>query len=259
MHVNWKHELLLREKRNSGVLTFTETCVALESALAAHRIDSKTVITVLSLFPDGSPGWLRSAYVELRKNLVHGSLNEACLLGDMISCVREISEVAFVETEQQFVEPGRQKETLQDLIRGITSVCTYPARPSAPQELFNVSDCPSCDESLRWVAWIWMGIAAATTGDLNAAKIAADTAMTLSGKLDSHAKGTSQLIRAGVEYLKGEVDLVKERLRAAIAYFEECNEKREISAAWLAMSCFSDCVVHSVRKTITPLKLKFLP
>lgn len=197
---------------------FFETFALFRRALVSGPESSAAISQALGTLPDHGSGWLKTADEKLRKLLANGLIEEAEQIGVVVGAVRRAQ---CLEDGALRHDPGVYSKCLDLLIQGARAAIASQEIPTGIQELLEVSTNIICEATLRWAAWTWMTVASATTGDLKASKTAADTALTIAGQLDIHARAVSQCARAGIGFLRGEIELAKRRLLAAITLFDE--------------------------------------
>ena len=121
------------------------------------------------------------------------------------------------------------EKALAQIIQGIRDTLSHLELSTLDSSLRAVSTNILCDNSLRWAGWMWMSAVFSLKGDLQAARTASDTAITLSSQIDTYAKAMSLCVRAGVGFASGKFNMATAHLLSAISLFEQEGELREKS------------------------------
>lgn len=212
--------------------TVSESYVALKNALLAMQDDASAVLSVLSSLSDGGAGWVSTAYYELRRALVQGHLQEAEALGRLIGSVLDVQEHG---AEDELAENRLHRESMNYLVDGIGAILSQD-NDTGIRHLERLTEAVYCNESLQWVAWLWMAKAAADKGDLKRANGAAQAALGLAEELDHLARGNTLLTIGEIEFLTGEPEAALEHLARATATFDEIGDSHCKAMASLTLA-----------------------
>ena len=212
--------------------TSSESYIALRNALIAVQGDPSAVQSMLSAVSDGGTSWVRGAYCELRRGLAQGRLAGAETLGNLIGMILEAQDP---DTGDELSESRLHREAIRVLNEGIGAVLGQD-NLTAIAHLQQLAEAVYSNESLRWVAWYWIAMAAADEGNLDQAVIAVQEAMTLAEKLDQQASGNSLCRFSEIEFRRGEYDSALDHLSQATATFEEIGDRRGMAMASLALA-----------------------
>ncbi len=212
--------------------TISETYIALRNALLAIQDDSSAVLSVLSSLSDNGVSWVATAYYELRRSLVQGRLQEAETVGGLIGLVLDVQEKG---ADDELAENRIHRESMQWLIEGIGTILNEDNQTGI-KHLTQLTEAVYCNESLQWVAWLWMARAATNEGNLDLAMKAAREAMALAKGIDPLANGTSLTTAGEIEFLQGDSETALKHIVAARATFEEVGEQRGMAMASLTLA-----------------------
>lgn len=207
----------------------SESYVALRNALIAMQDDRSAVQSVLSSVSDGGVSWVRTAYCELRRDLVQGRLKQAETMGSLIGLILELQHPG----DDELSESKLHREALQSLLEGIGAVLAQDNQTGITS-LEQLTEVVYGDDSLRWVAYYWIAIAAADEGNTDRALAAITEAMELAQGLDQQARGSSLCRFSEIEIRRGEHDSAMEHLTEATSAFEEVGDRRGMAMASLA-------------------------
>ena len=207
----------------------SEQYLALRNALVSIQDDASAVLSVLSAQSDNGARFIHAAYTELRRTLVRGRLTEAETVGQLISVVLRVQDGG---ADDELAENKIHEESLKWLLDGIGAILARD-NSAGIKHLENLTDAVYCNESLQWVAWLWMARAAANAGDLDNAHEAARAAYQLSDQLDAQAVSTSLCRLGEIEQLQANYDASLKHLSAASRIFEKLRDSRGLATAWL--------------------------
>ena len=212
------------------MLPNSEAYSALRDALTAVQRDPSAVVALLSSQADNGAGWVEAAYNELRDLLVLGRVSQAEQVGNLIGVVLQAQEGG---AEDELAENRLHHECMQWLTEGIGAILAQD-NLTGMAYLRNITGAVYANESLQWVAWLWLARAAADAGDLATAKSAAQAALDLGSRLDAQAFSTTLCISGEIEFLRGEYDQALEHLTEATRSLEQLGHRRGTATAWLA-------------------------
>jgi hypothetical protein len=212
--------------------TAFETYRALRSALLDLKDDPSAVMSVLASQPDGGESWFRAAYGELRQALVEGRVTEAEMVGHLLGVVLDIKEEG---SQDELADNSIHKEAMRALLDGISSIQSQDNEKGIGR-LAAVTEAVYCNDSLRWVAWIWTARAAAADGDVPLARRAAGQALRMSDGIDRQARAVSLTTVSEIDYQAGEALDALERMAEAVAVFEEIEDQRGTVEATLNLA-----------------------
>jgi len=207
----------------------SESYVALRNALIAMQDDRSAVQSVLSAVSDNGVSWVKTAYCELRRDLVQGRLKQAETMGSLIGLILELQHPG----DDELSESKLHREAMGALLEGIGAVLAQDNKTGIAS-LEQLTEVVYGDDSLRWVAFYWIAMAAADEGDTERAIGAITEAMTLAQGLDQQARGSSLCRFSEIEIRRGEHDSAMEHLTEATSNFEEVGDRRGMAMASLA-------------------------
>jgi tetratricopeptide (TPR) repeat protein len=212
--------------------TSSESYIALRNALVAIQSDSSAILSILSSLSDSGKGWVETAYHDLRQCLVQGRLQEAESQGKLIGVVLDVQEQG---SRDEFAENRLHRESMQWLLDGIGAILAQD-NLTGMKHLEQLTEAVYCNESLQWVAWLWMARAATDEGNLPRARDSARAALERARSLDPQARGNTLCSIAEIEFLGEEVPQALEHLSSAIATFEEIGDQRGMATASLSLA-----------------------
>ena len=187
--------------------TSSESYIALRNALIAIQGDESALRSILSSLSDGGAGWVKLAYCELRRTLVQGRVKEAETIGGLIGGILDIREQGI---EDELAENRIHTDSMKWVTDGIESIMAQDNR-SGMTHLERLTEAVYSDESLQWVAWHWLSVAASDEGELTRAKKAAAEAMELAEGLDRQAQGVSHVRCGEIEFALGDAEAAEGR------------------------------------------------
>ncbi len=212
--------------------TSSESYIALRNALIAIQGDESALRSILSSPRDGGAGWVKLAYCELRRTLVQGRVKEAETIGGLIGGILDIREQGI---EDELAENRIHTDSMKWVTDGIESIMAQDNR-SGMTHLERLTEAVYSDESLQWVAWHWLSVAASDEGELTRAKKAAAEAMELAEGLDRQAQGVSHVRCGEIEFALGDAEAAEGHLQKSSAAFEEIGDRRGMAMASLTMA-----------------------
>lgn len=202
---------------------------SLRRALEEMRGDVSAVMSILNAQGDSGAWWVSVAYSELRHALVEGRLNEAEVIGDLIGSVLQVQESG---ADDELAENRIHRESLRCLLDGIGAILDRDNHAGI-QQLESLTEAVYSQESLQWVAWIWISKGAADAGELERAVEAARNALELAEQLDARARSTSLCNIGELEALAGEYESAFGHLDQAVESFRELDDAHGIAVAHL--------------------------
>ncbi|MFH1130879.1 MAG: hypothetical protein V1754_06055, partial [Pseudomonadota bacterium] len=203
--------------------------LAFRSALLQIKEDSSAMVSVLGAQSDNGVVWVNDAYAELRHELIGGKLEDSKEIGELIQVVLQAQEGG---SEDELAENQLHKKAYEWVKAGISAVLGQDAI-SGIDRLENLPEAVYCNESLPWVAWLWVCRAALDMGDLPKAQIAGERMLEFAGRLDQAARNVSLEEMGEVTFLKGEFDVAQKHLKEAKRGHEEAENKRGIASCFL--------------------------
>jgi tetratricopeptide (TPR) repeat protein len=212
--------------------TSSESYIALRNALIAIQGDESALRSILTSLSDSGAGWVKLAYCELRRTLVQGRVKEAETIGGLIGGILDIREQGI---EDELAENRIHADSMKWVTDGIESIMAQDNR-SGMTHLERLTEAVYSDESLQWVAWHWLSVAASDEGELTRAKKAAAEAMDLAEGLDRQAQGVSHVRCGEIEFALGDSDAAEGHLQKGSAAFDEIGDRRGMAMASLTMA-----------------------
>ena len=194
--------------------------------------DSSAIMSLLSSQMDNGKSWVETARVELRRSLACGRLSEGEEIGALVGNVLRAQENG---AEDELSENQVHRESLISVVEGIKAALNRNSDEGI-RYFRRTLDAVYANESLRWVAWLWIARTASEAGDFEQAVAAGSGALELAEKLDKQASSTSLCVLGELEARAGNVDQATIHLGAARDLFTELEDTHGVAMVELALA-----------------------